>query len=189
MLVGRKLDQLGEGIPTPDGITATVEARELLDRTADEVRQISRALRPSILDDLGLMPALRSEVSALARRSDIRTRFSAPPSVRASAEAELVLLRVTQEALYNVERHAAATHVGVRLVERGSSIVLVIRDDGRGPGQLASAAGLLAAGRLGVVGMEERTRLVGGDFVLRPAKPRGTLVCVAVPRPPATSVG
>jgi signal transduction histidine kinase len=105
-----------------------------------------------------------------------------PSSIRVAAEVELALFRVAQEALRNVERHASATRVSVRLMDRGSTIWLVVRDDGRGPGELPAAAGLLADGRLGVVGMEERTRLVGGDFTLRDAKPHGTLVCVAVPR-------
>jgi len=182
MLVGRKLDLITRETTAPDGTRPEIEAREILDGTADELRRISRALRPSILDDLGLVPALRSEVSAFGRRSGIAALFSAPFRIQASPDVELVLLRVTQEALNNAERHASAGRVRVRLMDRGATIDLVIRDDGRGLGQLASAAGLLAAGRLGVVGMEERTRLVGGDFTLRSAKPHGTIVCVTVPK-------
>ncbi|MDP2350066.1 MAG: PAS domain-containing protein [Chloroflexota bacterium] len=178
VLVGRKLDQLSDAA---DDDRTAAEARAILDDTAAEVRRISRALRPSILDDLGLVPAIRSEVAALARRSAIEARFSSPSTIEASAEVELMLLRVAQEALHNIERHAGATRVAVRLMLQGEGLRLVVRDDGRGPGRLPSAAELLAAGRLGLVGMEERARLSGGDFAIRAARPRGTIVCVEAP--------
>jgi signal transduction histidine kinase len=181
MMVGRKLDLLDDGAAATDGSHPLPEAREILERTADEVRRISRALRPSILDDLGLVPALRSEVTALGRRSSLRVRFRAPRSIHASPEVELLLLRVTQEALRNVEKHAAATQASVRLGTARGKLLLVIRDDGRGPGNLPSAAELLGAGSLGVVGMEERARLAGGDFTIRHARPTGTTVGICVP--------
>lgn len=182
MLVGRRLDLIDDRLLAPDGSRSVAEARESVEGVAAELRRISRALRPSILDDLGLVPAIRSEASAFAQRSGVAARMWGPSSIRVAAEVELALFRVAQEALRNVERHASATRVSVRLMDRESTIWLVVRDDGRGPGELPAAAGLLADGRLGVVGMEERTRLVGGDFTLRDAKPHGTLVCVAVPR-------
>ncbi len=187
MLVGHKLDEI-DAEPTTEGASGrSGEAREILDAVADEVRRISRALRPSVLDDLGLVAALRSEAASLSRRSGLRVAFAAPASVGVTSEAELMLLRVAQEALHNVERHAGATHVAVRLRLVGEMVCLAIRDDGSGPGILPSAADLLAAGRLGLVGMEERARLVGGDFSIRRGKPRGTFVCVSAPihPPPA----
>ncbi|MEO5964451.1 MAG: ATP-binding protein [Candidatus Limnocylindrales bacterium] len=185
MLVGRKLDVMA-AVEGTDGSFPAVEARALLDDTAGEVRRISRALRPSVLDDLGLVPALRSEAAAVARRSGIVVRFRAPDVVTAPSEVELSLLRVVQEALRNVERHAGAGHVSIRVSDSETRIRLVIRDDGTGIGQLPSAADLLSAGRLGVVGMEERTRLAGGDFVIHPARPRGTVVAVVIPKVRAT---
>jgi len=181
MLVGRKLDAIDAAASRPDGAGPAEEARAIVEATAAEVRRISRALRPSILDDLGLVPALRSEVAALGRRSGIRVTFAAPATVTAASEVELMLLRVAQEALRNAERHSGATHVAVRLRVAGGSACLVVRDTGRGPGLVASAAQLLAAGQMGVVGMEERARLVGGEFVMRAARPNGTLVCASAP--------
>jgi signal transduction histidine kinase len=181
MLAGRKLDAIDDRPPADAGASPVLEARQLIDDTAAEVRRISRALRPSILDDLGLVPALRSEADALRRRTDITVQFASPPAVSATPEVELLLLRVVQEALHNVEKHAEARLVAVRLSVAGTCVRLVVRDDGKGPGRLPSAATLLAEGHQGVVGMEERARLVGGEFTLRPARPAGTVVSVWVP--------
>jgi PAS domain S-box-containing protein len=182
MHLARTLDSLDD----PDGAGAAgspvEDARAVVERTADELRRISRALRPSILDDLGLVAALRSEASALARRSGIDVHFGATGTPRRlTSELELMLLRVTQEALHNVERHAAASRVAVRLGFGRDRVCLVIRDNGRGPGTLPSASGLLSAGKLGVVGMEERTRLVGAEFAIRPGRRGGTTIMVAAP--------
>jgi signal transduction histidine kinase len=182
VLVGRTLDGIVDA-PTPAASASAVgEARDVVDSAAGELRRLSRALRPSILDDLGLVPAIRSEAAALARRTGIDARLSVAGGYRAaSAETELMLLRVTQEALHNIERHADAGQAGVRLSFGAHCVRLVIRDDGRGPGTLPSAASLLGAGRLGVVGMEERARLAGGQFCLRPRRSGGTVVSVQVP--------
>jgi signal transduction histidine kinase len=182
VLVGRKLDAIGDTGPPAPTMRAVEEARDVVDGTAADLRRLSRALRPSILDDLGLVPALRSEVAALGRRSGVTARFGVMGSPRdLSPDLELLFLRITQEALHNIEKHADAGHAAVRLAFGRASVCLVIRDDGRGLGAIPSAAALLANGKLGLVGMEERTRLAGGDFSIR-ARPRGgTNVAVRVP--------
>jgi two-component system sensor histidine kinase DegS len=80
-----------------------------------------------------------------------------------------------------VERNAAASRVAVRLGSGRDCVWLVIRDNGRGPGTLPSASGLLSAGKLGVVGMEERARLVGGEFAIRAGRRGGTTIVVTAP--------
>jgi len=182
-----------KGATTAKATAASIaDARDLAGRTADELRRISRALRPSILDDLGLVAAIRSEATALARRSELDVRFesSGPPAALRS-EVELVFLRVAQEALHNVERHAAASSVLVRLRFGTNRACLVVTDDGRGLGDLGSASGLVSSGRLGMVGMEERTHLVGGTFTARENRRGGTSIVVSVPivAPPAPSAG
>ena len=143
---------------------------------------MSRALRPSILDDLGLIPALRSEATALARRTGLGVWFGVLGTPRSLApEVELMLLRVMQEALHNIDRHAGATRVTVRVAFGRGRSYLVIRDDGRGPGAIGSAPQLLEAGKLGVVGMEERARLVGADLDITENVRGGTSVRVSVP--------
>jgi signal transduction histidine kinase len=184
MLLGRLLDGTAIADPAP---ASSAEAREVVERTADELRGMSRSLRPSILDDLGLIPALRSEATALARRTGLGAWFGVLGSPRAlSPEVELMLLRVTQEALHNVERHADASRVAVRLAFGRGLTYLVIHDNGCGPDAIGSASKLLEAGKLGVVGMEKRARLVGADLEIRARAPSGTSVIVSVPVVPST---
>ena len=179
VLVGRRLDAIGDTGPEANTMRAVEEAREVVDGAAADLRRLSRALRPSILDDLGLVPALRSEVAAVGRRSGLATRFGTLGSpVGLSPDLELLFLRIAQEALHNVEKHADASLVAVRLAFGRDCASLVVRDDGRGPGAIPSAAALLANGRLGLVGMEERTRLAGGEFRVR-ARPRGGMSVAA----------
>lgn len=181
VLLWRKLDAIDAA--GGDGRAPMVrEARDLAEATADELRRISRALRPSVLDDLGVAAALKSEATALARRCGISVRFvQSGPVVRLPAEIELTLLRIAQEALHNVERHAAAGKVVVKLAWEDERVRLTVRDDGRGLESLPSVSDLLDAGNLGIAGMQERARLVGGDFAMHVRSGEGTIVEVAVP--------
>ncbi len=177
VLLSRKLDLIADR-SSPAEMPATIEAsRRIIDGTADELRRITRALRPPILDDLGLVPALRSEASAFSRRAGTRVRFhQAGPSRPLPPEVELMLLRVTQEALHNVERHAGASMVDVRLTFDSSHVALRVRDNGHGVGTIPPTAGLLASGKMGVVGMRERARAAGATLTVRPDPRGGTIV-------------
>jgi PAS domain S-box-containing protein len=181
VLLWRKLDAIDD----PDRVvrpSVADEARELAEATADELRRISRALRPSVLDDLGLAAAIKSEATALARRTGIGVRFvPAGEEKRLPTEIELTLLRVAQEALHNVERHASASKVLVRLAFERDQVRLVVRDDGHGLASVPSASDLLDAGKLGLVGMQERVRLVGGRVAVRTRAGEGTTVDVVAP--------
>lgn len=182
VLLDRKLDLLGDSVGSAGPAGTVAEARELAEETAGELRRISRALRPSILDDLGLTTALKSEASALARRSGMSVRFASSGQTRSlEPDTELMLLRVTQEALHNVERHSSASKVVVRLAFHPDKVYLLVRDDGTGLGAVPSASELLAAGKLGLVGMQERARLVQADVVIRSLRQGGTSIEVTVP--------
>ena len=181
VLLWRRLD-ISEGSTDPEVARTIAGARELAEATADELRRISRALRPSVLDDLGLAAALKSEATALARRSGLSVRFAtAGDEVRLPGEIELTLLRVTQEALHNVERHASATRVSVRLAWERDRVHLTVRDNGRGFDSMPSASDLLDAGKLGLVGIQERVRLVGGSVSVRGRAGGGTTVDATIP--------
>lgn len=182
VLLDRKLDLLGESVSSAGSAGTVAEARALAEETAGELRRISRALRPSILDDLGLTTALKSEASALARRSAISVRFASSGQARVlEPDTELMLLRVTQEALHNVERHSGASKVVVRLAFQPEQVFLLVRDNGIGLGAVPSASELLAAGKLGLVGIQERARLVRADVVIRGLRQGGTSIEVTVP--------
>ena len=179
VLLLRKLDALDEG---GDDDGALEDAREIVDETAAELRRLSRALRPPILDDLGLVPALRSEASAFARRSGIEARFEVAGEVRPlSQDTELLLLRVTQESLHNSERHSGATSVQVSLSYEPESATLVVADDGRGIAAVPGATTLLAQGKLGLLGIQERLRLAHGTLDIGARPGGGTMVSVRVP--------
>ncbi|HSM38978.1 MAG TPA: histidine kinase, partial [Candidatus Limnocylindrales bacterium] len=164
MLLWRSLDAL-EQPAQGDGRSVVQDARKRAEEAADELRRFSRDLRPSLLDDLGLASALKAEASAHQARTGIAVEFelAGTKDVRLPMEVELTLLRICQEALRNVERHAAAKHVRVRLQVRSDGYRMTVKDDGVGIDSLPSPTALVRDGRLGVVGMMERARLVGAE--------------------------
>ncbi len=134
----------------------------LVDTGIRSIRQVTSDLRPSLLDDLGLLPALRSLVSDFAERSGLAATFDAPAVLpELSTDADLALFRALQEALSNVARHADAASVEVTVRVRDRSLHMVVRDDGQG---FPMSAGRVqeAAGRMGLTGMRERMLAVGG---------------------------
>ncbi len=131
----------------------------------EELLHLARELRPTALDDHGLVPALTSQVATFGDRTGIRSSFRRHGTVPLlSDEEQLVIYRVTQESLSNVAQHSGARHVDVELSFVGRT-VLRIRDDGYG----FKTSHATAARRLGVSGMRERALLVGGhlDDLLR----------------------
>ncbi|HYM50036.1 MAG TPA: sensor histidine kinase [Candidatus Limnocylindrales bacterium] len=133
---------------------------ETLEKTIDGIRRVCRALRPSLLDDLGLVPAVEWLLSDLAGRSRIHAGLQVDGEcVRLDAESELAIFRITQEALRNVEKHAQAHEVKVSVAYRSNEVRLEVFDDGRGfePTQRPE-------GSLGLTGMRERARLIGADL-------------------------
>jgi len=177
--------------------------RTLVDTGIASIRQVTSDLRPSLLDDLGLLPALRSLVTEFTERTGVRATFTAPEALPAlGGEADLALFRALQEALANVARHAGASsvrvvveHPGARGVEHGGEhgahaagrVRVSVTDDGRGfP---VDEAGIVdeGAGRMGLTGMRERIHGVGGEVRLRNAG--GAEVRMTVPVPAAGGGG
>lgn len=145
-----------------------------------EVRRISCALRPAILDDLGLVVALRELTREFRQRTKISVGLVLPRWKRRLREdLELVVYRVTQEALTNIERHSQAKRVDLVLMRRGADLFCHIRDNGRGFDP-AAAARRLSFG-LGLHSMRERVELVGGYFDLETAASKGTKIMVQLP--------
>jgi two-component system, NarL family, sensor histidine kinase DegS len=144
-----------------------------LQNSIDGIRRFCRALRPSVLDDLGLVAALELLVSELGGRTDVQAFLNVDGGRRRlDPELELVIFRIAQEALHNVERHASATNVTVSLEYRRAGVCLRIEDDGHGfdPTRVRE-------GRLGLSGMQERAKLIGA--VLRVTSEPGK-TCVVV---------
>lgn len=184
VLLWRRLDAIESSVD-PANRRELGAARTLAEQIADDLRRFSRDLRPSLLDDLGLGPALKAEMMAVSQRAGLTGRYvQTGRSRRLAAETELMLLRITQEALHNVERHADASHVLVRLGYAQSGVRLSISDDGRGMVRERPAFELLSEGKLGIVGMRERARLAGGEMRIRGGPSRGTTLSVLVPASP-----
>jgi signal transduction histidine kinase len=138
------------------------EVLELIDTGIDSIRRVTQDLRPSVLDELGLLPALHALVGDFGETTGLAIRFVAPNTLpELSSEAELALFRVLQEGLTNVARHAQASAVEVTVESKQGQIVVHVRDDGLGLGP-GRADRLSDDGRLGLVGMRERIAGLGG---------------------------
>jgi len=158
------------------------ESMTIVDRALQQVRNMSLELRPSMLDDFGLEAALNWYVQRFEERTGIRTQFVAAASGYDIPETiRTTCFRVVQEALTNVARHAKAQNVLVELRPDSESIRLVIQDDGLGfDHQAAMVRGSLGAS-LGLLGMQERAQLIGGELEIESKPGRGTTVAVWLP--------
>lgn len=172
---------------TGDSLRSRLERiRGLAQHTLDETRALSHALRPTILDDFGLVAALRWFADEFTQTFDIPLRVTiegAPPE-RLSPEMELALFRIAQEALTNSGKYADATATRLELSFSGGAAHLVIEDNGKGFDP-AAVAGPTRRGGLGLYGMRERATLVGATLALEAAPGRGTRVMVNAPLVPA----
>ncbi|HXG48254.1 MAG TPA: PAS domain S-box protein [Methylomirabilota bacterium] len=168
------------------------KARELLERTIQEVRRISRNLRPSELDDLGLAAALRSLAAEFQERTGIAVEVACERLPRKiPSDLELNIYRIVQEALTNVERHARAARVCVRARREGTRLRVEVSDDGRGLCPQAGPADEPRRRGMGLVDMRERAAFMGGTIAFRSSGRQGTEIVLTVPlvdKPPTTPV-
>jgi PAS domain S-box-containing protein len=162
--------------------------RGLLAQAAAEVERISRNLRPSVLDQLGLHAALQATGSEFASRTGVAVTLAGPALDTAlSSATDLALYRILQEALKNVEKHARASLVTVSLRQLDTCVQLLINDDGIGFNAAHHAARRSGQGVLGLAGMRERAAYVGGTLTVRSGLRAGTEVEARVPLPPGTT--
>ncbi len=156
------------------------DTAELLGEATARVHNFARELRPAMLEELGLIPALRSYTKEYAERTGLLVQFRAGDDVeQLSAEEKTALFRVAQESLTNVAKHARASRVDVTLRSTRRGVNLYIKDDGRGCQANKPRAGRKK--RLGLLGMQERMRMVNGRFTFKSAPGRGTTVGVRIP--------
>jgi len=150
-------------------------------KSVDIIHRFARDLRPAVLDDLGIIPAIRSYLKQFTERTGIRSTFTAIADVeKLDITGRTVLYRIAQESLANVERHSRATLVKVSIHLRGDAVCLEIRDDGRGF-HVEGATAVRDSNRLGLLGMRERAEMVGGLFCVDSHPGQATTVRVELP--------
>lgn len=175
------------GVPAANSILdRVVEATELTDQTILAVQKIAGELRPAVLDSLGLIAALKQEARRFHDRTGIPHELSLPESQPAlPPDSVTAVFRIFQEALTNVTRHAKAKRVKIELVTDSGQVVLRVSDDGKGLDESA----LTDRGSLGLLGMQERAMLVGGEIAFESSEGRGTTMTLRVPlsSPPANT--
>jgi signal transduction histidine kinase len=155
--------------------------QRLVEKSVDIVHRFARELRPTVLDDLGLIPALHSFMKSFTKRTGVRAHLTAFAAVEQLDAAErTVLFRVAQEALTNVARHAQASRVEVNIQKLPGGVGMKIKDDGR---SFDVERALQANGgkHLGLLGMRERLEMVGGKFVVESSPGKGTTIQALIP--------
>jgi len=155
--------------------------QRLVVHSVNIVHQFARELRPTVLDDLGLVPALHTFMKRFREQTGIGVRLSAFAAVKqVSGDIRTVLYRVAQEALNNVARHAHASQADVSIYKVDRTVCMTIKDNGKG----FQEENLLHANkskRLGLLGMRERLEMIGGNFTVTSARGKGTTLLAQVP--------
>jgi len=154
------------------------ETLEVVDRTIEGIRRIIGRLSPLVLQELGLIAAVRKEAKDLAKNAGVKARVTVAPDFgRLPAALETAIYRIVQEALHNVAKHASATTVSIDLKQEGDLVKLVIEDDGVGITPKPKAA----RQTFGLTGMRERMANVGGKMRLASTRGKGTRIEVSAP--------
>jgi signal transduction histidine kinase len=178
-----ELAALGKGASTGLKTLKAKIARtqRLVENSVNAVHRFARELRPAVLDDLGLIPALHAYSKSLAARKKIRIQLTVFQEVEELAAAvRTVMFRVAQEALTNVVRHAQATQITLSIHRIPRAIRMEISDNGRSF-QVEKVLMAKNQKRLGLIGMKERIEMIGGTLVIVSAPGRGTTVCAEIP--------
>lgn len=159
-----------------------IEAQRLVTDSVKAIHQFARELRPLILDDLGLVPALDSYIMDFRKRMAIDVQFSSFPEVeQLSCARRTALYRVVQAALANTAKHAAARRVKVTIHDGGASVHLIVQDDGCSF-DVVRTLHVKRYNRLGLLGMRERVEMVGGRFGIESTPGHGTTIRAEIPK-------
>jgi two-component system, NarL family, sensor histidine kinase UhpB len=178
-----RLEALAQETP-PERAPEVVELKRLVNQAMDELLNLARQLRPSALDDHGLVAALETQLKRFSARTGVEARLDAAGEPDELPDVvQTAIYRVSQEALTNVTRHAGATVVELVVAQRNDGVELRVSDDGGGfdPAVLPHANSLTPGRGLGLIGMAERARLIGGELDVRSAPGGGTTITLRVP--------
>lgn len=174
-----QLALLQPALPGPDR-DRIAGCLRLCAQTLEDTRQLSRLLRPQVLDDLGLVPALQWLARSVEGAGTLAVEVQAEDAPTLDAESQTVLFRVAQEALANIARHSGASHALVRLGRRAGLAVMTVWDDGKGFDVAAAEQRARRSEAGGLSGMRERLRLHGGQLQVE-SSPEGTRLRATLP--------
>jgi signal transduction histidine kinase len=177
-LIEKDLNQ-EQGDERPSKVRVRIAVMKgVIDDTINAIRRISAELRPSVLDDLGLVAAIRWHTGEFEERTGIVTRLdSSLEDIDLTQQQSTAVFRIFEEAMTNVMRHAQATQVGIKLEKENGELELTIRDNGRG----ITEAEKSARRTLGLLGMRERANLIGGQVDITGSEGKGTVVTLRIP--------
>ena len=155
--------------------------QRLVEKSVSIVHRFARELRPTVLDDLGLIPALRTFLKHFREQTGVQVGLTAQAAVeQLRGDQRTVLYRVAQEALTNVARHAQASRVEVRVRKLNGHVCLEIKDNGKGlPAKRPGPANLKT--RLGLLGMRERVTMISGKLTIKSSPGKGTSIRAQIP--------
>jgi signal transduction histidine kinase len=173
-----ELDTLASELPVPDAGNRVAKVESTLTGAIDSIRRFSRDLRPSLLDDLGLVHAIDWLVADLATRTEIHAQLRTTGSPRRlRPNDEVALFRILQEALHNVERHSEASRARVR-IHFHDGVRATVTDNGKGFGTTGAVSVADDSTGLGLLGMRERAKLVGAELSISSRPHTGTRVAI-----------
>jgi signal transduction histidine kinase len=167
----------------PPARARVAQVRALLEQVEAQLRRLSHELRPTVLDDLGLIPALEFLAEGMSKRAGVAVVVTGSTGGRLPSQVEIVLYRAVQEGLTNVAKHAQARRVTVHLERHAEEIVCSIRDNGRGF-DTSDRPGLTDRQGLGLIGIRERVAALGGTLLIASSPGEGTTLEVAIPLKP-----
>ncbi len=177
-LLNRQINEIENSAKAVQASEKTRDLLHLIDTTVQTVRRIATELRPPILDDLGLVAAIEWQAQEFQRRTGISCVLSVNvESIELDSEFTTAVFRIFQETLTNITRHAEAYTIEVNLKKSDDKLILRVEDDGRGI-QIDIING---NGSLGILGMRERARLIGGELAVFNGEKNGTIVMLTAP--------
>lgn len=178
------LERLEKNLPKDNGdlLPSLVSLRELATTTLEDLRMTIYGLRPTVLDDLGLVPAIRWYARTNLEEAGIRVEVTAPEDTPTlSPEMTTTLFRITQEAVNNIIKHSNAYSVNISLTLKDNQIYLYIEDDGHGFNVTQASEEAFTLQHWGLVGIRERAELMGGEVTITSKRNEGTHLNVSMP--------
>jgi signal transduction histidine kinase len=184
--MGQRIELVKETLDDPDeGRSRLTELRTMVTGAIASVRQFSRDLRPLTLEDLGLIAAMQYQVNQLAQTEGIEVNLNVDGEAEGlPADMEVAIYRILQEALNNVKKHAHATRVDVSAMFTAREIKLTVYDNGKGFEVPETLTDFASNGSFGMMGLQERAMLFGGNIYVHSALDEGTTVQLVMPRHP-----